>query len=175
METSVRSRGVHQFNVTITSWPLTKQEHRRVFGQLHGFTAGTQFELVLPGYTDEPEGAAVGNPVVRTSAIAGQTFLQLKNGGLNQVVQHAAGDYFQLAGQSKVYIITKDSNTNGQGQTTINFWPPLRQNVAVDQPLIVRNVAMKLILIRDVLSLPIRSSSGKILRLELDCEEDLRT
>lgn len=51
-----------------------------------------------------------------------------------------AGDYFRFTGQNKVYMIVSDVNSNGSGQGTITFEPPLRTAVADNAVIIYSNV-----------------------------------
>jgi hypothetical protein len=40
-----------------------------------------------------------------------------------------AGDYFRFTGQQKVYMAVEDLNSDGYGEGTLTFEPPLRANV----------------------------------------------
>ncbi|MCC5855116.1 MAG: hypothetical protein JJU10_05445 [Idiomarina sp.] len=171
---NIRDSSHHRFEIRLRSWPLTKPEHRRVFGLLHDFIGGVPFDLVLPGYTDKPLGVAGGSPAVRTAAPAGQKFLQLKQCASNVIGQHKAGDYFQIAGRTKLYILTKDANTNGSGETTIYFRPGLKEAVSVDTLLKVRDCAGRFVMRPDVLKFRVRGNDKEITRLEIDAYEDLR-
>jgi hypothetical protein len=51
-----------------------------------------------------------------------------------------AGDYFRFTGQTKVYMVMADVSSNGSGQGTLTFEPPLRANVADNAVLIYSNV-----------------------------------
>lgn len=174
LEQSIRSKAAHRWEVRIVSTRMPKMRARVVFGELQELQGGASFNLVLPGYTDRPNGVASGTPLVRSNAAAGNTQLQLQGGAFNQAKQHMPGDYFKVDGHNKVYMITKVANTNGQGQTTIHFKPGLRKSVSAGALVIVRNVEMVLHLRRDALEFTARSENGEITYFELDCYEDIR-
>lgn len=171
---SVRSKGAHRWEVRLVSTRMRKMVARELFGELQELQGGATFTIVLPGYTDRPIGVAGGSPSVRVAADAGVTQLQLQGGPSNQSGQHRAGDYFRVGGHQKVYMITKAANTNGQGQTTIQFKPALKNTVTVGTPLTLRNVAMTLLMRRDPIEFTARSADGELTHFELDCYEDVR-
>jgi hypothetical protein len=51
-----------------------------------------------------------------------------------------AGDYFRFTGQNKVYMCVADVSSNGSGQGTLTFEPPLRTAVADNAVIIYSNV-----------------------------------
>ena len=51
-----------------------------------------------------------------------------------------AGDYFRFTGQAKVYMCVEDLNSDGYGEGTLTFEPPLRANVADNAIIIYDNV-----------------------------------
>jgi hypothetical protein len=51
-----------------------------------------------------------------------------------------AGDLFRFTGQNKVYMCVGDVSSNGSGQGTLTFEPPLRANVSDNAVLIYSNV-----------------------------------
>jgi hypothetical protein len=61
-----------------------------------------------------------------------------------------AGDYFRFTGQQKVYMAVEDLNSDGYGEGTLTFEPPLRANVADNAILIYDNVDFTVSLTNDV-------------------------
>jgi hypothetical protein len=61
-----------------------------------------------------------------------------------------AGDYFRFTGQQKVYMAVEDLNSDGYGEGTLTFEPPLRANVADNVVLIYDNVDFTVSLTNDV-------------------------
>lgn len=93
-----------------------------------------------------PRGVATGTPLVKG---AGQTGSSLDIDGCTASLTGwmKAGDYFAVNGELK--MLTADANTNGSGETTLNFKPPLRSSPADDAPLTVTNCTVPMILIDD--------------------------
>lgn len=61
-----------------------------------------------------------------------------------------AGDFFRFTGQNKVYMCVADVSSNGSGQGTLTFEPPLRTGVADNAILIYSNVDFTVGLTNDV-------------------------
>jgi hypothetical protein len=61
-----------------------------------------------------------------------------------------AGDYFRFTGQQKVYMAVEDLNSDGYGEGTLTFEPPLRANVSDNVVLIYDNVDFTVSLTNDV-------------------------
>lgn len=61
-----------------------------------------------------------------------------------------AGDYFRFTGQQKVYMAVEDLNSDGYGEGTLTFEPPLRANVADNAVLVYDNVDFTVSLTNDV-------------------------
>jgi len=61
-----------------------------------------------------------------------------------------AGDFFRFTGQNKVYMCVADVSSNGSGQGTLTFEPPLRTAVADNAIIIYSNVDFTVGLTGDV-------------------------
>jgi len=61
-----------------------------------------------------------------------------------------AGDFFRFTGQNKVYMCVADVSSNGSGQGTLTFEPPLRTGVADNAILIYSSVDFTVGLTNDV-------------------------
>ena len=61
-----------------------------------------------------------------------------------------AGDYFRFTGQDKVYMAVEDLDSDGSGEGTLTFEPPLRSDVADDVALIYDNVDFTVRLSNDI-------------------------
>ena len=85
-----------------------------------------------------PRGTAWGTPLVKG---AGQTGSTLLIDGCTVSIANGlkAGDWFQLgsAATSRLHKLTRDATTDGAGEATITFWPPLREAPADNAPLTV--------------------------------------
>jgi hypothetical protein len=61
-----------------------------------------------------------------------------------------AGDYFRFTGQEKVYMAVEDLDSDGSGEGTLTFEPPLRTAVADNTILIYDNVDFTVSLTNDI-------------------------
>lgn len=93
-----------------------------------------------------PQGNAIGTPLVKG---AGQTGSTLLIDGCTPGIMGwlRAGDYFSVSGELKQ--VTQDANTNGSGETTLNFKPALRKSPADNAPIIVDKPTCTMILSDD--------------------------
>jgi hypothetical protein len=82
-----------------------------------------------------------------------------------------AGDYFRFTGQTKVYMVMADVSSNGSGQGTLTFEPPLRANVADNAVLIYSNVDFTVGLTGDIQEFNI--STENYFQYEIDLIEVL--
>ena len=70
-----------------------------------------------------------------------------------------AGDYFRFTGQEKVYMAVEDLDSDGYGEGTLTFEPPLRSNVADNAILIYDNVDFTVGLTNDIQEYTIGTSN----------------
>lgn len=93
-----------------------------------------RFYLSPPAYTRA--GVATGTPLVKG---ANQTGLSVNIDGCATLVTGwlLAGDYFQIGSELK--MLTSDANTNSNGETTLNFVPPIRVSPGDNSSVIVLN------------------------------------
>jgi hypothetical protein len=70
-----------------------------------------------------------------------------------------AGDYFRFTGEQKVYMAVADLNSDGYGEGTLTFEPPLRANVADNAVLIYDNVDFTVGLTNDIQEYTIGTSN----------------
>lgn len=116
--------GAHRWVVSIEVPVMTKPEFRELWAFLVGQQGPLEsFTLTIP---ESAQGALNGSPTFSsktndtTIVTAGWT-----NSITNQV---KAGDFFTIENDPKVYMVTSDASSNGSGQVTIQFHPPLRTN-----------------------------------------------
>lgn len=83
-----------------------------------------------------PRGTALGTPLVNGASQTG-TSLITDGWTINQAAALRPGDYFQVGTELKVVTATVASN--GTGQATITFEPPLRASPADNAPIITSN------------------------------------
>jgi hypothetical protein len=94
----------------------------------------------VPPTIDDVLGVASGVISVNGAILAGVTSVAIDGMANSTSGVFKAGDYFRFTGQTKVYMVMADVSSNGSGQGTLTFEPPLRANVADNAVLIYSNV-----------------------------------
>jgi hypothetical protein len=104
----------------------------------------------VPPTLDDALGVASGVIRVNGAINAGVTSVAIDGMANSTNGIFKAGDFFRFTGQTKVYMVMADVNSNGSGQGTLTFEPPLRSNVADNAILIYSNVDFTVGLTGDV-------------------------
>ena len=94
----------------------------------------------VPPTIDDALGVASGVISVNGAISAGVTSVAIDGMANSTSGVFKAGDYFRFTGQTKVYMVMSDVSSNGSGQGTLTFEPPLRANVSDNAILIYSNV-----------------------------------
>ena len=94
----------------------------------------------VPPTIDDALGVASGVISVNGAISAGATTCSIDGMANSTSGVFKAGDYFRFTGQNKVYMVMADVSSNGSGQGTLTFEPPLRANVSDNAILIYSNV-----------------------------------
>ena len=94
----------------------------------------------VPPTIDDALGVASGVISVNGAILAGVTSVAIDGMANSTSGVFKAGDYFRFTGQTKVYMVMADVSSNGSGQGTLTFEPPLRANVSDNAVLIYSNV-----------------------------------
>ena len=94
----------------------------------------------VPPTIDDALGVASGVISVNGAISAGATTCSIDGMANSTSGVFKAGDYFRFTGQAKVYMAMADVSSNGSGQGTLTFEPPLRANVSDNAILIYSNV-----------------------------------
>jgi hypothetical protein len=93
-----------------------------------------------PPTVDDALGVASGVISVNGAISAGVTSVAIDGMANSTSGVFKAGDLFRFTGQNKVYMCVGDVSSNGSGQGTLTFEPPLRANVSDNAILIYSNV-----------------------------------
>jgi hypothetical protein len=93
-----------------------------------------------PPTVEDALGVASGVISVNGAISAGVTSVAIDGMANSTSGVFKAGDLFRFTGQNKVYMCVGDVSSNGSGQGTLTFEPPLRSNVADNAVLIYSNV-----------------------------------
>ena len=104
----------------------------------------------VPPTLDDALGVASGVIRVNGAILAGVTSVAIDGMANSTNGIFKAGDFFRFTGQTKVYMVMADVNSNGSGQGTLTFEPPLRSNVSDNAILIYSNVDFTVGLTGDV-------------------------
>lgn len=135
---NVRQLGTQKWVFSL-QYPSTLS--RNQFMPIMGFLMEQEGRFETFTYTPEdlktPRGAAAGTPLVNGISQAGSSLIT--DGWTNNILQVKIGDVFKLAG-TKVYMITQNGTSDGSGNLTINFKPPLVESPADDEALVVTSV-----------------------------------
>lgn len=92
-------------------------------------------------------GAWTGTPLVKGAGQTGNSLII--DGCTNSITGWGkAGDYFNV--NSKLYRLTADCNTNGSGETTLAFEPPIYAAPADNAPITKNPATVEMRLISDV-------------------------
>lgn len=115
-----------------------------MFGPIEGFLMSQQgsfeaFAFIHPS-KKAPLGVATGTPVVNG---AGQVGTSLATSGWTANITGImkAGDIIGIAGQTKVYMVTADANSDATGLATLIISPPLMQSPASLSAIVTSNVS----------------------------------
>lgn len=97
---------------------------------------GMEHRFSVRDYGHTQRGAFTGasNPLVKGAGQTGNT-LTIDGCDLSTTNWLRAADRFRVGNEYK--ILTADANTNGAGETTLTFWPPLRNSPADNAPVVV--------------------------------------
>ena len=120
--------------------------------QLNSFT-------FIPPTVSDAQGSASGTISVNGALTAGTTTATIDGMATSTNGILKAGDYFRFTGQQKVYMAVADLNSDGSGEGTLTFEPPLRVNVADNNVLVYDNVDFTVGLTGDVQEYTIGTSN----------------
>ncbi len=94
-----------------------------------------------------PRGSWGGMPLVKGGGQTGSTLLiDGLTAGVSKVAR--AGDYFTVGGELKQ--LTADADSDGSGEATLSFQPPLRNSPADNAPLTVTRASCTMALVDDM-------------------------
>jgi hypothetical protein len=105
---------------------------------------------VIPPVVSNAQGVATGTISVNGAISSGATTCAIDGMATSTNDILKAGDYFRFTGQDKVYMAVEDLDSDGSGEGTLTFEPPLRSDVADDVALIYDNVDFTVRLSNDI-------------------------
>lgn len=139
---------------------------RAFLGSLRG-QAG-RFYLTPPAYVRT--GIGTGTPLVKGAGQTGSTIVTDGwTAGQTGVV--CAGDFFNIGTELK--MATADANSNGTGEATISFTPPIRTSPADNSAIVVTDPTV-IMALTDGKQARWQAQPTPIYNLTLACEEPIR-
>ncbi|NDB60515.1 hypothetical protein EB001_19015 [bacterium] len=139
-----------KFRLRVSFPPMTRTE----FAPINAFIMKQRSQLesftYAPPTISTPLGVASGTILVNGAISAGATSCSIDGMANSTTGVFKAGDYFRFTGQNKVYMVVSDVSSNGSGQGTLTFEPPLRSNVADNAVIIYSGVDFTLGLTNDI-------------------------
>ena len=139
-----------KFAITLQFPTMTRAE----FAPIQAFIMKQRSRLenftIVPPTVKNALGSASTVLNVNGALTAGTTTANIDNMTVSTNGILKAGDYFRFTGQQKVYMAVEDLNSDGYGEGTLTFEPPLRANVADNVILIYDNVDFTVSLTNDI-------------------------
>lgn len=139
-----------KFAITLQFPTMTRAE----FAPIQAFIMKQRSRLenftIVPPTVKNALGSATGVISVDGALTAGTTTATIDGMTISTNGILKAGDYFRFTGQQKVYMAVEDLNSDGYGEGTLTFEPPLRANVADNAILIYDNVDFTVSLTNDI-------------------------
>ena len=147
---SVRTNGAQRWVITADWVGLTRAQ----FAPIQAFVLAQRgqwdtFSAALPAHK-LPQGVATGTPLVNGANQQGRS-LATRGWTANLSGVMKAGDFLGIAGQTKVYMVTADANSDSTGSATLVIEPALLAIPSDNVNLAVRNVPFTLALGGDTL------------------------
>ena len=147
---SVRTNGAQRWVITADWVGLTRAQ----FAPIQAFVLAQRgqwdtFSAALPAHK-LPQGIATGTPLVNGANQQGRS-LATRGWTANLAGVMKAGDFLGIAGQTKVYMVTADANSDSTGSATLVIEPALLAIPSDNVNLAVRNVPFTLALGGDTL------------------------
>ena len=140
---SVRTNGAQRWVITADWVGLTRAQ----FAPIQAFVLAQRgqwdtFTAALPAHK-LPQGVATGTPLVNGANQQGRS-LATRGWTANLAGVMKAGDFLGIAGQTKVYMVTADANSDSTGSATLAIEPALLMVPSDSANLAVRNVPFTL-------------------------------
>jgi len=147
---SVRTNGAQRWVITADWVGLSRAQ----FAPIQAFVLAQRgqwdtFTAALPAHK-LPQGVATGTPLVNGANQQGRS-LATRGWTANLAGVMKAGDFLGIAGQTKVYMVTADANSDSTGSATLAIEPALLMVPSDSANLAVRNVPFTLAFESDTL------------------------
>jgi hypothetical protein len=139
-----------RFKLTLSFPIMTRSEFAPILAFIMKQRSQLESFQYTPATMASSNGVASGVIRVNGAISAGVTSVAIDGMANSTSGIFKAGDFFRFTGQNKVYMIVADVSSNGSGQGTLTFEPPLRTGVADNAILIYSSVDFTVGLTNDV-------------------------
>ena len=139
-----------RFRLTLKFPVMTRSEFAPILAFIMKQRSQLESFQYTPSTMASSNGVASGVIRVNGAISAGVTSVAIDGMANSTSGLFKAGDFFRFTGQNKVYMIVADVSSNGSGQGTLTFEPPLRTGVADNAILIYSNVDFTVGLTNDI-------------------------
>jgi hypothetical protein len=139
-----------RFKLTLSFPIMTRSEFAPILAFIMKQRSQLETFQYTPATMASSNGVASGVIRVNGAISAGVTSVAIDGMANSTSGIFKAGDFFRFTGQNKVYMCVADVSSNGSGQGTLTFEPPLRTGVADNAILIYSNVDFTVGLTNDV-------------------------
>jgi len=139
-----------KFSITLDYPPMSRSNFAPIKAFIMKQRARLNTFTVIPPVVSNAQGVATGTISVNGAISSGATTCAIDGMATSTNDILKAGDYFRFTGQDKVYMAVEDLDSDGSGEGTLTFEPPLRSDVADDVALIYDNVDITVRLSNDI-------------------------
>ena len=139
-----------KFTITLDYAPMNRSKFAPIKAFIMKQRAKLNTFTIIPPVISNAQGVASGTISVNGAITAGATTCEIDGMTTSTNGILKAGDYFRFAGQDKVYMAVEDLDSDGSGEGTLTFEPPLRTNVANNIALVYDNVDFTVRLSNDI-------------------------
>jgi hypothetical protein len=139
-----------KFTITLDYAPMSRSSFAPIKAFIMKQRARLNTFTVIPPIVSSAQGVASGTISVDGAISAGATTCTIDGMATSTSDILKAGDYFRFTGQDKVYMAVADLDSDGTGEGTLTFEPPLRSDVANDIALVYDNVDFTVRLSNDI-------------------------
>ncbi len=139
-----------RFALTLRFPVMTRAEFAPILAFIMKQRSQLESFTYTPATMEDTRGSAATVISVNGAHSAGDTTIDVDGMGNNLTGVLKAGDFIRFTGQSKVYMVVEDLNSNGSGAGTITIEPPLRSSLSDNTVLIYNNVDFTVGLTSDI-------------------------
>jgi len=139
-----------RFRLTVKFPTMSRSEFAPILAFIMKQRSQLESFQFTPPTLDDSQGSALTVISVNGSHTAGDNTITVDGMGNNLTGVLKAGDFVRFTGQTKVYMVVEDLNSNGSGAGTLTIEPPIRSALSDNTVLIYTNVDFTVGLTNDI-------------------------